>query len=88
MTTLVHTVAVVLVGVAAQQFYAPVGVLKAQVGVVNAVEHGCFDRGVVYHVLEYHLVAGLQRAVKMPLAHEVAAQATVAAYAVNALGRV
>ena len=38
---------------------------------VNAVEGGCLDGGVVYHILEDDFVARLQGIVETPVAHEV-----------------
>ena len=48
-----------------------------------AVEHCGLYGGVVYHILEYDVFAHLKLMVKLPIAHEVATQATVSAKTVS-----
>jgi len=79
---LIHTVTIVFVGVLAQDFEAAVEALEDKTGMMNAVEGGGLDRGVVYHILEDNLVADGEGTGKEPGAHEITAEAGVAAEAV------
>ena len=84
----VQAFAVILVAEASQHLDRMVGAEHGDGGVVDTVEHGGLDGGVVYHVLEEDIFAHLQGVVEGPCAHEVAAQTAVAAKTVGtAAGR-
>ena len=80
---LAHAVAIVLIGVSAEQFHTAVGMLQDDGGMMYAVEHRGLDGSVVYHVFEDYLFSDLQFMVEAPVAHKVTTQATIAAESVE-----
>ena len=80
---LIHPVFVVFIAIFAQYFEFSVLVEHANSRVRDAVEHVRLHRRIVNHILENNLLANLQFMVELPVAHEVAAQAAVAAEAVT-----
>ena len=78
----VHAVAIVFVAVFAEEFDGAVEALDGDRGMMDAVEGGGLDGGVVNHVLEDDFVANGEGLGELPIAHEVAREAGVAAEAI------
>ena len=82
---LIHPIFVVFVAKFAQNLELAIRMEHGNGGMRDAVEGICLDRGVVNHILENHFLAYLQLMVELPKAHEVAAEAAVAAEAIKEL---
>ena len=82
---LIHPIFVVFVAKFAQNLELAIRMEHGNGGMRDAVEGICLDRSVVNHVLENHFLAYLQLMVELPKAHEVAAEAAVAAEAIKEL---
>ena len=80
---LIHPVSIVFIPKTAQNLQLSIIVEHANGGMCDTVEGIRLHRRVVYHILEYHLLAHLQFVVEAPIAHEVATQTAVATQAIN-----
>ena len=70
----VHTVAIVLVTELAEELNGAIKMADGDGGMVDAIEGGGLDGGVVNHVLEDDFIADLKGTGKAPGAHEVAGE--------------
>ena len=80
---LVHAIAVVFVVILAEELDGAVEMLEGEAGMMDAVEHGGLDGGIVDHVLEDDLFTDLKGMVEAPRTHVVAAEAAVASKTVD-----
>ena len=74
----IHPISVVLIAEMAQYFECSVTFQHADGRMCDAIEGVRLHRRVVNHILENDLLADLQFVVKLPIAHKVATQTTVA----------
>ena len=80
---LIHPISVIFVAKLAQNLQFSVHFQHTDGRVCDTVEGIRLHRRVVYHILEYHLLAHLQFVVEAPITHEVTTQTAVATQAIN-----
>lgn len=79
----VHAIFVIGVGEMTEEVHPPVRCMQVNIGMLHAVEHICFHRGIMVHIEESEAVAGMEWFFEIPVSDIVAGKTGVAAETVS-----